>query len=333
MRSWQILLVHGPDRLEISVKDGPVVKDLGAVGHDASLIKIEAFKDKMRGGQAKAKRTLLRLSPDHVLVRTIQIPRAALDVIDPVLRNQIERLVPWPEQETRYAYEVKGPNPLIPDQLDVRVAATRQKILDQALASAGKLGLSPYAVDFHAQNDAEPGMVLLPLEADPAERTAHLLHAALAACFAASLMLGGAGLYLLWERHAETVALNAQVAAAAAQVDEATRLNLENARLREQRDQLVKRKREDPAVVVLIEALSRILPDNAFLTELDIQGRDTRIVGKSDNPTALITMLENAPQFDGVSFSAPTTRERDEEVETFSIVAKAVGGTQLDRKP
>ncbi len=76
--------------------------------------------------------------------------------------------------------------------------------------------------------------------------------------------------------------------------------------------------------MILVEALSRALPDTAYLTDLEIEGREVRIAGKS-NATALIRILEESPQFENVRFSAPTTREATETVETFSIIAHASG--------
>ncbi len=150
---------------------------------------------------------------------------------------------------------------------------------------------------------------------------------------AVCLLIGGFGLYLMWNRQVESDELEARIATARASVAEVKRLNEENSELRQQRERLVRRKRDEPAVMVLIEAMSRALPDSAYLTEIEIHGRDTRIAGKSNDPTALITMLESTPQFEDVHFSAPTTREEGETAGTFSIISRAQGGPNLERKP
>jgi general secretion pathway protein L len=137
----------------------------------------------------------------------------------------------------------------------------------------------------------------------------------------------------MWNRQVESDDLEAKIATARSRVEEVKRLNEENTELRQQRERLVRRKSEEPAVMVLIEALSRALPDAAYLTELEIHGRDTRIAGKSADPTALITMLEDTPQFEDVHFSAATTREEGETAGTFSIISRAQGGPNLDKKP
>jgi general secretion pathway protein L len=110
-----------------------------------------------------------------------------------------------------------------------------------------------------------------------------------------------------------------------------TKLNAKDLQLRQEREVLVKRKSEAPAMAFLIEALSRAFPDSAYFTELEIHARDVRIVGKSEDPTVLVTQLEATPQFEDVHFAAPTTREPGENIGTFSIVCQVQGKPYLER--
>ncbi len=80
--------------------------------------------------------------------------------------------------------------------------------------------------------------------------------------------------------------------------------------------------------MTLIEALSRSLPDTAYLDELEIHDSEARIVGKSADPTGLIGTLESTPEFEDVRFAAPTTREDGQTLGTFSIVGKLQGAPQ-----
>ena len=97
---------------------------------------------------------VLRLSPEEVVERTIQIPKGASDVIEPVLRNQMNRIVPWPQEETRFGYTVPENGPGSPDQIDVQVAATTRAVLEAALAEVRALGARPGLVDYAAPRGA-----------------------------------------------------------------------------------------------------------------------------------------------------------------------------------
>ncbi len=76
-------------------------------------------------------------------------------------------------------------------------------------------------------------------------------------------------------------------------------------------------------MTVLLEALSRALPDSAYLNQLEISGREARLDGKAKEPTALIAKIESANEFANARFAAPTTRSEEDSIETFSIIATA----------
>jgi general secretion pathway protein L len=228
---------------------------------------------------------------------------------------------------------VLGPNAEAADQLDIRVVATTKRILDGALQRAQVLGLAPSAVDFASATEAATPVEIVSLEADPVKATADRLRIVLAIGLVCSVAIGALGLYSVWDRQLQSDDLEAKIAIAQSRVAEVKRLNDENAALREQREHLVRRKTDDPAVIMLIEALSRALPDSAYLEELEIQGREARIVGKAADPTGLITTLEDTPEFEDVRFSAPTTREGHETLGTFSIVGRTQQGSSAEKKP
>jgi len=333
-RPWRTLLVSTPEGLEIHVKAGGLSKRVGtlapgATGNEAAELRSRVPQE----AAAQSRHVLLRLSPGDVVERTIRIPQAASDVIEPVLRNQLERMVPWPQDETRFGYRIAGPNSQAPEQLDVHLVATTRSKLESLLQRARGLGLMPCAVDYAIEPDAPHAVELMALEADPVKTTANRLHSALMVSLAASTVIGSLGLYLAWDRQMENDDLEARITVARARMEDVKRLNAETLHIKQQRERLVRRKLDEPPVIVLIEALSRTLPDSAYLTEIEIHGRETRIVGKSADPTALITKLEDSAQFRDVRFSAPTTREEGETAGTFSVIGQAEGGSELEERP
>jgi general secretion pathway protein L len=333
MRGWRTLARHTPEGMEIAARPGPSIEPIAVLAPDAPPDRIAAMRHRLSqlgaGGEV-----LLRLSPSDVVSRTIQIPSAASDVIEPVLRNQMDRIVPWPQEETCYGYRNLGPNAAAPGQLDIEIVATTRSILNGAMQRARALELIPYAVDFAADPFAEGvGIELLSLTPDPVARTARTLQTGLAVLLVCTLAVGAFGLYHMWGRQVASDELQSKIALARTRVAEVKRLNEENLEFRRQRERLVRRKREEPPMMLQIEALSRALPDTAYLIELEIHGREARLMGKSDDPTSLITMLEDTPQFEGVHFSAPTTREQGETAGTFSILARAQGAPEPDKEP
>ncbi len=72
---------------------------------------------------------------------------------------------------------------------------------------------------------------------------------------------------------------------------------------------------------MIIENLSRILPDNTYVTELRIEDSKIQVVGVTHDAPALIGLMEQSGLFTRATFFAPTTRSPSETGERFHIQA------------
>jgi general secretion pathway protein L len=73
--------------------------------------------------------------------------------------------------------------------------------------------------------------------------------------------------------------------------------------------------------VMLLEALSRALPQSAYLTEIRLENATLRMTGLADDAPGLLAPLERSGHLTGVHFFAPTTRGPDGKSFRFSIEA------------
>jgi general secretion pathway protein L len=329
-RPWRILFLRRGERLEVIENTGGKTVSVATLGSRRPGPIPTSVAAALRVASQSSGPIVLRLSPEEVVERTIQIPKGARDVIEPVLRNQMNRIVPWPQEDTRFGYTVTEDGPGGPDQIEVKVAATTRAILETALGEARALGVQPGLVDYAAADDPHVGTVLHALAADPRLRMARRLNAGLAAILAACLLMGGAGAYQLWRLGGENAALEARIATARKRIAEHDNQNVQHMAAREAAAALIQRKAVEPPVVRLIDALSRALPDNAYLTELEIQGATARMTGKSDEATALIAAIEAAPEYEDAGFAATTTRDADGGSESFTITARPTGARRRE---
>jgi len=73
--------------------------------------------------------------------------------------------------------------------------------------------------------------------------------------------------------------------------------------------------------IALIDEMSRILPDDTWLTRVDIAGREIQVQGQSLSAAALIELLEKSPVFENVRFRSPVTQVPRTEAERFHLSA------------
>jgi len=83
------------------------------------------------------------------------------------------------------------------------------------------------------------------------------------------------------------------------------------------------------SVVVLLEGLSRALPESAYLTELRLEGATLRIVGLANDAPSLVALLERSGRLTDVRFFAPTTRSPDGKRFRFNIEAQVEPGLKV----
>lgn len=318
-RPWRTMLHNTRSGLEIFANSASGPKRLATLPADPTPEDIADCRRSLMGKiDRDPKQILLRLSPNDIVQKTIRVPYAALDLMDSVVDNKIETIVPWSQENTYYGYRVA--EDVSGDQIDAVVIATSKQLVDSILERAASIGLTPRAVDFAPTIDDAAAVDLLSLEPDPIIGNAKRLNIAFVAAVCCSLAISLFGAYQVWALNAEYTELNERTASIMARVEEVKRLNDENEKLKEQRERLARRKEDNRPVMELIEALSRALPDSAYLEELEIHDNEARLVGKSADPTDLIGILESTPEFEDVRFSAPTTREDGQTLGTFSIM-------------
>ena len=76
-----------------------------------------------------------------------------------------------------------------------------------------------------------------------------------------------------------------------------------------------------PPLCSLLEALSKILPDQTYVTELRLEGNKLRLTGITRDAPSLIGLIEQSGRFTRATFFAPTTRSPSDTGDRFHIEA------------
>lgn len=245
---------------------------------------------------------------------TLTLPATAERSLDQVLDVEIERLTPFKSSDVAVAREIR---PAPDGQIRVDLTIVPHARIE---ALTGPLGEAGIRVDHVIADRARierarslgltgPGVgtARRPVAWIPALVTVGLIIAALASPFIAQEQR-------LRDRRAEIERLAPDLAAT-----RALARKVEAAEAREQARREFMQSRG--SMTVLLEKVSRTLPDHTWLVSL--QASDGRLVleGRSSEATSLVTLLNGVPEVSDVRFDAPVTRDPATGADRFRLEA------------
>jgi general secretion pathway protein L len=85
---------------------------------------------------------------------------------------------------------------------------------------------------------------------------------------------------------------------------------------------LLKKKQELPPVVLALEELTRILPDDTWVQQLDIKGTELQIQGETASSSKLIGLFEQSKMFHDAGFRSPLTKGQGASAEHYQLAAE-----------
>jgi len=327
-RAWRVLFLRNEGGgCEVFVRSGGRIERVGTpqTGSDQLVAELQR---RLGSGKIPPQQIVLRLLPNEVVQSRIDVPAGAREVMEPVLRNQVERLAPWPAEKALLAYEITGAGSE-PGMLDVHLIITGRSMVEGLAAELEGLGYAPGVVDCGSDADAEPRMNLLPRQQQHDRQAGRRLLSLLAIVGVVAVLIGAVGLFDLVQNWRELDSLTAKMTElrAKGKLDR----DAEGFAQRQRRQAwLAAEKRAQPSAAVVLEALSRALPDDAWLSRLEVSQGAVTLAGYAASAAAIIGRIEASGHFADVQFAAPTTRAQGEDHESFTITAQIVAGRELE---
>jgi general secretion pathway protein L len=302
---------------------GFVIRHAGAEGDEAfaNLAPDTAVAEHV--AQAARKNLMvLELPPEKVVTRRISVPAKAREFLPAIIRNQIDRLSPWQADVAVYGFAAEA-NREDAATLDVSVMITSRAVIEAARAEISAIGV---AVDRIVVRAAAPAALvalwsrLADAPKGGRDRARRLIGVAIAGWVGLSLALTLWALISTASIRTASEDLSLRIKTLARQLHAGVSIAANAALNPEERAWTAKQ--TAPSAVVLLEALSRALPDTAHLTDLQFERTTLRMVGLATDAPSLIAPLERSGHLTGVRFFAPTTRSLDTTLYQFHIEAK-----------
>jgi general secretion pathway protein L len=263
----------------------------------------------------RGSRVEIVLQPRRFLLRPLELPARAADFLEGIVRAQIDRLTPW--SATEAVFGCSAPAASGTESITTMIAATTRKVAMTYVQAVS--GFHPAAIAVCtdiAERDAGRVKVFEQKARGhlDAARLSRALLIGLGAVAATALVSVLVAAYVADNLGAQEDELARQISARRA----AIRAGADGGD-RSPIAALERRKYETPASVIVLEALTQVLPDHTYVTELHLAANKLQISGITRDAPSLIPLIEQSPHFTRATFYAPTTRAPSDPGERFHI--------------
>jgi general secretion pathway protein L len=262
----------------------------------------------------------------HVLRRSVALPLEAAENLREVLAFEMDRNTPFKASEVAYDYRVVTTDETA-RKLNIDLAVVPRARVQQAASIADLLGLAASRIGISDDGPKwERVFNFRPYEESdgrPSAPRALLIGLAITAA-----LLGVIAWYLpLYFDHRALAAYESRLEEARTRALETENLKRRLTTAMDVSRFLVGRRAATPTVTSLFADVTERLPDDTWLTHLQLQDGKLTLTGFSPSAAALIALLEASPILSGVRFGSPVTPDSHVDGESFNILARAA----LDR--
>ena len=271
-------------------------------------------------GKAGAGPVGICLAPAQVLRKEVVLPLAAAENLSQVLGFELGRQTPYTSDQAyfdqRLLREDRGAN-----RLYALLGVAPRTVVDEILSRLIEWGVAPHAVVVSDELESTGDCLnLIPpkLRLKP-RRAEYWLYAAMAgvtlALFAVMLAIP------IWKKRETAIALQPMLAQSQQQANAVDALKQEQERLLAEYNFPVEHKLSTPSKVALLDEVTRILPDNTWLQQLDFHGMEVSMQGNTNSSAKLIGLFEQSALLENANFKSPLAKVQGSE-ERFQLTVE-----------
>lgn len=259
------------------------------------------------------------LPATQVLRKEITLPLAAAENLSQVLGFELARQTPYTADQVYYDQRLLREDRRT-NRLHVLLGVAPRTVVDDMLSHLAAWDVTPQAAVVSDELESAGSCLnLLPARLRPAPSHAgYWLYGAMAGV---TLILFAAMLALpLWKKREVVIALQPALEQARQRADAVDALKQEQERLLAEYNFPIEHKLTTPARVALLEEVTRILPDNTWLQQLDIHGMEISMQGNTSSSAKLVGLFEQSTMLENANFKSPLVKVQGSE-ERFQLAA------------
>jgi general secretion pathway protein L len=265
------------------------------------------------------------------------MPLATEENLRQVLGFEMDRLTPLRADEVYFDYRVVSRDAAA-GQLALQLAVARREVVDSRVAALAALGVSVQGVALRDEaGSPATAFDLLPSEQRGERSTARERLVQQGLAFGALVLFLVALGFPLYLKREAVVAIEPEAGKARLQAEQTGKVSDELDRMVADYNFLLARKYGNYPVLAFVEDLSKRLPDNTWVQQMDVRpvgkGREVQVVGETASASKLIEILEGSTVLQNAAFRGTVTRGTVPGTERFMIAAEVRSRTPPEMKP
>lgn len=288
-----------------------------------------------RAGEGRGRARLV-LAKNEALVRRATMPAATEENLAQVLSFEMDRLTPFRADEVYFDHRVFSRDAAAAT-LVVLVAVARRDIVDGRVDLLRSLGVTVEGVGVGEDAAQGASLNLMPPELRGQRETERERVTKLALLATVGVLLLAVLLYPPYAKREVIKALHPVEAKAQSEAQATSKLAQELERLVDEHNFLLAKKHGTPPALAYIEEISRLLPDNTWVQQLELKvagkTRELQITGETASSSKLIEILEQSTLLKNATPRGTVTRGSQPGTERFAIAAEATVRPQPEPIP
>lgn len=319
-QSMQTMLDTAAERNFLIVSDREIVVRRGSflqsreVGRqpleEAALI--PALTRKSRGN-------VLLLSLNQILAKNVTLPAATEENLREVLAFEMDQQTPFTASQVYFDFDITSRSA---DRrtIDVELRATPRRNVNHLVDLLVSKGIKPTAIAAQSPDGAFREISLDIDEPEKANPVRSLGLTGALTCAVTALAILAVSLPII-QKQIAIEELESQVAEALENTGEDAKLRDDIEQVAKSARDLVLMKQDHPSILDLLEEMTRVIPNDTWLTHIDIIGGEVQIQGLSGEAAILISAIENSHVFANPEFRSAVTQVPRMNSEQFHLAA------------
>ena len=270
-------------------------------------------------------RVRLCLEPAEALVRRVRMPAATEENLRQVVAFEMDRLTPFRADDVYFDCRVLSRDAAA-GMIVVQLALARREIVDAKLQRLRALGTEVTGITVRDERGQPADLELMPSDAMAGRASSHERYIVFGAVALVVVLLGAAlGVPILHKRQA---VVSGFPVLDRAQRDAESTDNIAHDLEKQVADYnfLLAKKHSTYPVLALLEEVTRLLPDNTWVQQVDIKTvgktREIQVSGEAPSSSKLIEIFETSPILHNAQTRGTVTRGSQPNLERFMIVAE-----------